>query len=195
MTQEEETAVPEMGEPAGAEAMGEDVPAGGEAAPDDGAAEGADADVPREGGGALRLLAAAVTLPWAIGYGLTGAWAMTLGARSFADGLKTIDAGYTRTVTPTALMYVGALLLAGFAVMLAGALLILYARRSAMVWLPLLFVAAGLTAGSVWISVRGGLHPVLWFLFFFGLAYVVVVALVRVLQVTRAARRGRIAGP
>ncbi|MEI6727869.1 MAG: hypothetical protein WCN81_16825, partial [Actinomycetes bacterium] len=140
MTQEEETAVPEAGEPAGSDA-----------APEDGA-EAMGEDAPREGGGALRLLAAAVTLPWTIGYGLTGAWAVTLGARSFADGLTTIDAGYTRTVTPTALMYVGALLLAGFAVMLAAAVLILYARRSAMVWLPLLFVAAGLTAGSIWIS-------------------------------------------
>ena len=64
-----------------------------------------------------------------------------------------------------------------------------------MVWLPLLLVAAGLTAGSVWAGVSGGLHPLLWVLLFFGLAYVTVVALVRVLQVTRAERRGRIVSP
>ena len=92
-------------------------------------------------------------------------------------------------------MYVGALLLSGFAVMLAGAPLLLFAKRSAMAWLPLLLVAAGLTAGSVWAAVSGGLHPGLWLLFFFGLAYVVVLAAVRVAQVTRAARRGRIAQP
>ncbi len=79
--------------------------------------------------------------------------------------------------------------------MMACALLLLFGRRSAMVWLPLLLVAAGLTAGSIWASVRGGLHPILWVMLFFGLAYVTVVALVRVLKVTRAERRGRIVSP
>jgi hypothetical protein len=146
-------------------------------------------------GAGLRLLGAVVTLPWAILYGVTGAWAVTRGARAVADGLKQLDAGYTRTVTPTELLYVGALLLAAFGVMLACSLLLLFDRRSGMVWLPLLLVAAGLTAGSVWASVSGGLYPALWFLFFFGLAYVAIVALVRVLQVTRTERRGRIAPP
>ncbi len=39
-------------------------------------------------------------------------------------------------------MYVGALLLAGFGVMLACALLLIFAARSATAWLPLLLVAA-----------------------------------------------------
>ena len=98
----------------------------------------------------LRLLGAVVTLPWLVLYGITGAWAVTRGASAVADGLKQLDAGYTRVVTPAELLYVGALLLAAFAVMLACALLLLFGRRSAMVWLPLLLVAAGLTAGSVW---------------------------------------------
>jgi hypothetical protein len=143
-------------------------------------------------GGGRRLLAALVTAPWSIGYGITGVWAVVTGARAIADGLKTIDAGYTRIVTPAELLYVGALLLAAFAVMLACALLLLFDRRSAMVWLPLLLVAAGLTAGSVWAAVKGGLHPILWVLFFFGLAYATVIALV---QVTRATRRARIERP
>ena len=92
-------------------------------------------------------------------------------------------------------MYVGALLLAAFAVVLACALLLLFDRRSGMVWLPVLLVAGGLTAGSVWTAVRGDLAPALWVLFFFGLAFVTVVALVRVVQVTRAERRARIVPP
>jgi nucleotidyltransferase/DNA polymerase involved in DNA repair len=67
--------------------------------------------------------------------------------------------------------------------------------RSAMAWLPLLLVAAGLTAGSIWAAVSGDLHPGLWVLLFFGLAYVTVVALARLVQVTRAARSARIARP
>ena len=164
--------------------MSEDDPRSGEVGPD---------GTPPPGRGAgLRLLGSLVTVPWAIGYGITGAWSVTRGARAFADGLKTIDAGYTRIVTPTELMYVGALLLAAFAVMLACALLLLFHRRSAMVWLPLLLVAAGLTAGSVWAADKGGLHPILWVVFFLGLAYVTVIALV---QVTRATRRARIERP
>jgi hypothetical protein len=159
------------------------------------AAEAEPAPAPERSGGGLRLLGAVVTLPWLVLYGVTGAWAVTRGARAVADGLKQLDAGYTRIVTPTELLYVGALLLAAFGVMLACALLLLFDRRSGMVWLPLLLVAAGLTAGSVWAAVRGGLHPALWVLFFFGLAYVTVVALVHVLKVTRAERRARIVSP
>ena len=149
---------------------------------------------PRSGAG-LRLLGAMVTLPWLMLYGVTGAWAVARGARAATDGLKQFDAGYTRFVTPAQVIFVGALLLAAFAVMMACALLLLYGRRSAIAWLPLLLVAAGLTAGSIWASVRGDLHPLLWSAFFFGLAYVTVVALVRVLKMTRAGRRGRIATP
>lgn len=187
VTDDERPAAPaDEAEPAGV------TPPADEAAP-------ADATTPvilsRPSGGGLRLLAAAVTLPWLLAYGVTGTWAVVRGARAFAAGLPHFDAGYTRPVTPAGLMYVGALLLAAFGVMLAAALLLLYARRSATVWLPLLLVAAGLTAGSVWAAVSGGLHPGFWLLFFFGLAYVVVVAAVRVVQVTRATRRGRIARP
>ncbi len=147
------------------------------------------------GGGGLRVFGAVVTLPWLLLYGITGAWAIARAARAAAEGLKQFDAGYTRFVTPAEVMVLGALLLAAFAVMMACALLLLFGRRSAMVWLPLLLVAAGLTAGSIWASVRGGLHPILWVTLFFGLAYVTVVALVRVLKVTRAERRGRIVSP
>ncbi len=143
----------------------------------------------------LRLLAAAVTLPWMVVYGITGAWAVTRGARAAAQGLSALDAGYTRLVTPLQLIYVGALLLAGFAVLLTCALLLVTRRRSAAMWLPVLLVAAGLTAGSVWAGVSGGLHPLLWILFFFGLAFTTLVALVRVVQVTRESRRGRIVTP
>ena len=156
-------------------------------------AEASDRD--QRPGAGWRLLAAAVTLPWFVAYGITGAWAVTRGAQAYSEGLKDFDAGYTRLVTPTAVMYVGALLLAAFAVVLACALLLLFDRRSGMVWLPVLLVAGGLTAGSVWAAVRGDLAPVLWVLFFFGLAFVTVVALVRVVQVTRAERRARIVPP
>jgi len=143
----------------------------------------------------LRMLGALVTLPWILLYGITGVWAVTLAARAAGEGLKKLDAGYTRFVTPPQLAFVGALLLAAFAVMLGGALLLLFRRRSAAAWLPLLLVAAGLTAGAVWASIRGGLHPLLWAFFFFGLVYVVVIALVRVIKVTRAERRDRIGPP
>ena len=157
-------------------------------------AGGTPAGSPRSGAG-LRLLGAAFTLPWLILYGITGAWAVTRGAKAAAEGLKQLDVGYTRFVTPAQVIFFGALLLTAFAVMMACALLLLYARRSAMVWLPLLLVAAGLTAGSIWAAVRGGLNPILWVSLFFGLAYVTVVALVRVLQVTPADRRGTIGSP
>jgi len=159
-----------------------------------GAVAGPAVTTQRSGGG-LRLLAAAVAVPWMLGYGVTGSWAVVRGARALADGLPHLDAGYTRPVTPVSLMYVGALLLAAFAVLVAGALLLLFARRSAALWLPLLLVAAGLTAGAVWAAVSGGLHPGLWFVFFFGLAYVAVIAAVRVAQVARGARYDRIAPP
>ena len=170
-------------------------PPRGQAEPADEAGAAVTPDGSARSGAGLRLLGAAVTLPWLILYGVTGTWAVLRGARAAADGLKEFDAGYTRFVTPAQVIFVGALLLTAFAVMMACALLLLFGRRSAMVWLPLLLVAAGLTAGSIWASVRGSLHPVLWVVLFFGLAYVTVVALVRVLKVTRAERRGRIVSP
>ena len=153
---------------------------------------------PAEGaasGGGLSVLAAAVTLPWTFLYGITGVWAVALAARAAGRGLKQVDAGYTRFVTPPQLAFVGALLLAAFAVLLACGLLLLFRRRAAGAWLPLLLVAAGLTAGAVWAGVSGGIHPLFWVLLFFGLAYVTVVSLVKVLQVTGAERRDRIDRP
>ena len=150
---------------------------------------------PSRSGAGLRVLGAALTLPWLLLYGITGTWAVMRGARAAADGLKEFDAGYTRFVTPAQVIFVGALLLTAFAVMMACALLLLYGRRSAMVWLPLMLVSGGLTIGAIWASVRGGLHPIFWFALFFGLAYVTVVAVARVVKVTRAERRGRIVPP
>jgi hypothetical protein len=148
---------------------------------------------PAEGSGARsRLLGSAVTLPWLFLYGVTGVWAVTLAARSAGEGLKRVDAGYTRYVSPPELAFVGALLLVAFAVMLACALLLLFRRDSAALWLPLLLLAAGLTAGAVWAGVEGGLHPLIWLFLFFGLAYVTVVALTRVVHVTRGERHDRI---
>ena len=169
-------------------------PAAGDAPPADAPPAEASDGVPRPGAG-RRLLAAVVTLPWFLAYGITGAWAVTRGAQAYSEGLKDFDVGYTRFVTPTSVMYVGALLLAAFAVMLACALLLLFDRRSGVVWLPVFLVAGGLTAGSIWAAVRGGLAPLLWVLFFFGVAFVTVVALIRVVQVTRAERRARIVRP
>jgi hypothetical protein len=166
----------------------------GEAAPaPEGDAQTApEVPAPSEPSGGSPLLAAAVTLPWTFLYGITGVWAVTLAAKAASQGLKRLDAGYTRFVTPLSLAFVGALLLAAFAVLLASGLLLLFRRRSAAVWLPLTLVAFGLTAGAVWAGIRGGLHPLLWLFLFFGLVYVTIVGCVRVLQVTRAERRDTI---
>ena len=145
--------------------------------------------------GGLRLLAAAVMLPWLLGYGVTGAWAVTRGARAAADGLSSVDVGYSRLVTPPGVIFVGALLLAGFAVLLAAAMLVLYDARGRGRWAAVCVVAAVLTAGSVWAAVSGGLHPGLWLLFFGGLLYAAALSLVELLRVTRVAGRGTIAGP
>lgn len=196
----EELRPAEQSEPAGEAAPATDAVPAGEAAPP--ATEEAPPGVPAEtpgasprSGGGLRLLGAAFTLPWLILYGITGAWAITRGAKAAAEGLKQLDVGYTRFVTPAQVIFFGALLLTAFVVMMACALLLLYGRRSGRAWLPLLLVAAGLTAGSIWAALRGDLHPILWVLLFFGLAYVTVVALVRVLKVTRVERRGTIGAP
>ena len=145
--------------------------------------------------GGLRLLAAAVTAPWLVGYGVTGAWAVTRGARAAADGLSSVDVGYSRLVTPPGVIVVGALLLAGFAVLLAAASVIEDEYRGRGQWAAVCVVAALLTAGSVWAAVSGGLHPGLWLLFFGGLLYAAALSLVELLLVTRVARRGTIVGP
>ena len=104
-------------------------------------------------------------------------------------GVAHIDVGHTRLVTPGGVIYVGALLLTAFAVLLVCSLLLIYDRRSPTVWLPVLFVSVGLSAGAVWAAARGGLDPGLWLLFFFGLVYVAVVAAVRIARETRTDRR------
>jgi len=152
------------------------------AAPDSGATSA------RTGGG-LRLLAAAIMAPWLVGYGVTGAWAVTRGARAAAGGLSTIDVGYARMVAPAGVIFVGALLLAGFAVLLAAAMLVLYDARGRGGWVAVGAVAVVLTAGSVWAAVSGGLHPGLWLLFFGGLLYAVALSVVQLLRVTRGVER------
>jgi len=139
--------------------------------------------------GGLRLLAAAVTAPWLVGYGVTGAWAVTRGARAAASGFSSIDVGYSRTVTPPGVIFVGALLLAGFAVLLAAAMLVLYDARGRGVWAAVCVVAVALTAGSVWAAASGGLHPGLWLLFFGGLLYATVLSTVELLRATRGVDR------
>jgi hypothetical protein len=142
-----------------------------------------------------RLLAAAVPLPWLLGYGITGTWAVTRGATAASAGLKTIDAGYTRMVGPAGVMLVGGLLLAAFAVLLAASLLLVLGGRRLAQWVPVAVVAGVLTAGSVWAAVSGGLHPALWVLFFFGLAYAFVVALVQARRAARRPGRGSVVVP
>lgn len=169
---------------------------GGEAAPPQTTSEPAEPELeaPRPGGW-LRLFVAVITLPWMLGYGIIGAWAVTRGVRGVAAGVARIDVDYTHLVTPAAVIYVGALLLTAFAVLLTCSMLLIYDRRSPTAWIPVLFVSAGLTGGAVWAAARGGLHPGLWLLYFFGLVYVVVVATMRVVGATRDARRGAIAEP
>jgi hypothetical protein len=154
-----------------------------------------DAEALARPGGGLRLLAAAVTVPWLVGYGVTGAWAVTRGARAVADGLSSVDVGYSRMVTPPGVILVGALLLAGFAVLLAAAMLVLYDARGRGAWAAVAVAAAVLTAGSLWAAASGGLHPGLWLLFFGGLLYAAALSLAELLRVTRAAAHGRLVRP
>ncbi len=141
-------------------------------------------------GGGLRLLAAAVMLPWFAAYGATGVWAVVRAARAAADGLSRMDAGYTRPVTPGGLVSVGVLLLVAFALLLTCGLLLVLHRSSLAAWLSVAAVGTLLTAGSVWVAVRGDLHPALWVLFFFGLAYATAVALIRVVRLVGPGSRG-----
>lgn len=146
-------------------------------------------------GGGLRVLAAAVMLPWLLGYGVIGTWTVVRGARAAASGLKTFDAGYTRLVSPAGVILVGALLLAGFAVLLAVSLLLMLGSRRGATWAAVAVVAVLLVAGSIWAATRGGLSPGLWVFFFFGLVYAAVAAVIMLMGVTRARGRGRIAPP
>jgi len=150
-------------------------------------------DAQRPGGG-LRLLAAAVMAPWLFAYGVSGTWAVARGALSVAAGVSSVDVGYARTVTPAGVIFVGALLLSGFAVLLAAAMLLIYDARGRGVWAIVCVAAAALTVGSVWAAASGGLRPVLWPLFFGGLLYAAALSAVKLLRVTRRAGRGRIAG-
>jgi hypothetical protein len=146
-------------------------------------------------GAGWRLLAAVVLIPWLLSYGITGAWAVTRGATAASRGLESIDVGYTRMVTPASVMLVGGLLLAAFAVVLAASLLIVVGARRVVQWAPVAVVAGLLTAGAVWAGVRGELHPGLWLLFFFGLAYALVAAAVQLWRVSRRPGRGPVVGP
>ena len=143
----------------------------------------------------LRLFAAAVTIPWLLGYGVTGVWAVTRGAISAAGDLSSIDVGYSRAVSPSSVIFVGALLLAGFAVVLAAAMLILYDAHGSGRWAAVCVVATALTAGSVWASVQGELHPALWLVFFGGLLYAALLSLVLLVRALRAPGRNSTADP
>jgi hypothetical protein len=155
--------------------------------------EGATGALSRAGEG-LRVLVALVMLPWLLGYGILGTWTVVRGARAAASGLKSFDAGYTRLVSPAGVILVGGLLLAAFAVLLAASLLLMLGGRGGT-WAAVAVMAVMLVAGSVWAATRGGLSPVLWVLFFFGLVYAAVVAIVALVRVTRAPEHGRIARP
>jgi hypothetical protein len=162
--------------------------------PDDMPGDADDAGEDRPGG-VLRVLAALVMLPWLLGYGVIGTWTVVRGARAAASGLRSFDAGYTRLVSPAGVILVGALLLAAFAVLLAASLLLMLGGRRGASWAAVAVVAVLLVAGSVWAATRGGLSPLLWVFFFFGLVYAAVVAIVALIGVTRAPGRGRIAQP
>jgi hypothetical protein len=146
-------------------------------------------------GGGRRLLAAVLTLPWLLGYGVLGAWAVALALRALADGTAKVGAGYVHPVRPGALLVVGILLLVAFATLLATALLVLWGSRRGGRWLAVAVVAWMLTAGAVWAALAGGLSLGLWLLYFFGLAYAAVLATVTAARVTRGPGRGRIAAP
>ena len=153
----------------------------------------AEVELSRPGGGP-RVLVALVMLPWLLGYGVIGTWTVVRGASAAASGLKSFDAGYTRLVSPAGVIVVGALLLAAFSVLLATSMLLMLGGRGAT-WAAVAVAAVLLVAGSVWAATRGGLSPVLWVLFFFGLVYAAAVAIVALTRVTRAPGRGKIAPP
>lgn len=159
--------------------------------PEDAAASGGQAPPATRGAG-RRIVAALLLLPWILGYGSVGAWAVAFGARNMAAGLQTVDAGYTRMVTPGGVILVGVLLLAAFATLMAAGLLLIYGSRRRGAWITVAVAAAALTAGAVWAGVRGELVLILWVFFFFGLVYALGVAVV---GAWRAGPRGRILRP
>ncbi len=169
--------------------------AAADAPPDAAADDAPPAEVETDhSGGGLRVLAAIVMLPWLLGYGVIGTWTVVRGAGAAASGLKTFDAGYTRLVSPAGVILVGALLLAAFAVLLAIGMLLLLGGRG-VTWAAAAVAAVLLVAGSLWAATRGGLSPILWVLFFFGLVYAALVAVAALIRVTGGASRGTIARP
>jgi len=97
-------------------------------------------------------------------------------------------------VSPAGVILVGALLLAAFAVLLAIGMLLLLGGRG-VTWAAAAVAAVLLVAGSLWAATRGGLSPILWVLFFFGLVYAALVAVAALIRVTGGASRGTIARP
>jgi hypothetical protein len=150
-------------------------------------------DAPAHGG--RRLIAAAVLAPWLVGYGITGSWAVARGVFALAQGLRHIDAGYGRPVSPEGLVVVGALLLAAFAVLLATTVLLLTASRRRAAWIAVLAVAALLSAGAAWAGVAGRLHPFLWLVLFLGVLLAVVFSAVALARMPHGPRRATMAGP
>ena len=122
-------------------------------------------------------------------YGITGAWAVARGARASSAGSPDPRRRLLPLGHPGGVPVVGALLLAGFAVLLAAAMLVLYDARGRGPWAAVGAAAAVLTAGSLWAAASGGLHPGLWLLFFGGLVYAVALSAVRLLRATRGIRR------
>ena len=147
------------------------------------------------GGVGWRLIAAVALVPWLLGYGITGSWAVARAARALAQGLPHIDAGYTRPVSPAGLIVVGALLLAAFAVLLATALLLLTASRHRGVWTSVLILGLLLLAGAVWAGIAGSINPGLWLVLFFGLVLVAVIGAVVRTRMPRQPGRATIAAP
>src|SRR5512137_106441 len=125
MSDEDTRGTGEAAEPAGEAQPAPPDPGG----PEDPAAQAAPADADERGdsaGAGLRVLGAAVTLPWLVLYGVTGVSAVTRAAQAYSAGRERVDAGYTRFVSPGELAFFGALLLTAFAVMMACALLLLF---------------------------------------------------------------------
>ena len=143
----------------------------------------------------LRLMAAALLVPWLLGYGITGSWAVARGVRGVTQHVPHLDAGYSRPVSPASLVLVGALLLAGFAVLLAAALLLVASSQRRGLWSAVLVLALLLVAGAVWAGVAGHVDPGLWVVLFFGLLVAAVAAAVALVRMPGGGGRARIAEP
>ena len=147
------------------------------------------------GGTGLRLMAAALLVPWLLGYGITGSWAVARGVRGVTQHVSHLDAGYSRAVSPASLVLVGGLLLAGFAVLLAASLLLVASSQRRGLWSAVLVLALLLVAGAVWAGVAGHVNPGLWVVLFFGLLLAAVAAAVALVRMPGGAGRARIAEP